>query len=277
MGTPAADDQPFSHYTAQHRAVSWISQHLFDHLTYTVRHGLNKGMKRRGGLAWLPEFLASGTNTPEQVFWMKFNFQGMVVYDVGAFQGFLTLFFARQARTVISYEPNTRNHARLIENLRLNEVENVIVRKLGVGSEPRRANMMAIPLMPGGASIDDRMIEGLRKSNLRAICEEISVVRLDDDIREASIPVPDFIKIDVEGLELAALAGARQTILSRKPQLFLEMHGETMNLKRKNVNEIVAYLEELGYTSITHVESGRQIHAGNASEVAAEGHLYCVF
>jgi FkbM family methyltransferase len=239
-----------------------------------VHHGLNKGMKRKGGLGWLPQSF-TGSAKPEEAFWSNLNLRDMVVYDVGAFHGLLTLYFARQARTVISYEPNTRNHARLIDNLRLNRLENVIVRKLGVGSEPRTAAMIANPLMPGGASIESNTVEGLRNSNVPVVREEISVVRLDDDIRDASLPAPDFIKIDIEGLELAALTGARQTIQAHKPQLFLEMHGETMDLKRKKVREIVAYLEELGYRDIRHVETGKQINLAVASD-AAQGHLHCV-
>ena len=273
--TSDADDQPFRHYTTKHRIVSWISQRLFDNLTYTVRHGLLTGMKRRGGLGWLPQFVAGSAGSPEQVFWSNFDFKDLVVYDVGAFQGLLTLFFARQARTVVSYEPNTSNHARLIENLRLNSVGNVIVRKLGVGSETVQATMVAIPLMTGGATIESATVEGLRASSLRLVSEEISIVRLDDDIRDTSLPAPDFIKFDIEGQELDGLRGARDTIMAHRPQLFLEMHGETMNLKRKNVRDIVAYLDELGYRNILHVETGTQVTTGTSS-VAAEGHLYCV-
>ena len=46
----------------------------------------------------------------------------LVVYDIGAFHGLLTMYFARSARQVISYEPNSRNHHRLTENLRLNHL-----------------------------------------------------------------------------------------------------------------------------------------------------------
>jgi hypothetical protein len=47
-----------------------------------------------------------------------------------------------------------------------------------------------------------------------------------------------------------------------------------MNLKRKHAAEIVAYLQELGYGDIRHVESGTGIRADNTA-IAAEGHLYC--
>ena len=271
---PSLDDRPFRHYTAKHRLVAWISQNLFDNLTYTARHGLIKGMQRKGGLAWLPEFLTGSTRTPEQAFWMNQDLRGLVIYDIGAFQGLLTLFFAGQGSQVISYEPNTRNHARLLHNLRLNGVKNVVVRKLGVGSKPEVVTMVASPLMPGGASVERDTAAGIRNSNLPVLSEQVSITTLDDDIREMSLPAPGFVKIDIEGGELAALVGARNTLRKHKPELFLEMHGETMNLKRKNVANIVACLQELGYRDILHVETGTHIDGGN-SAVAAEGHLYC--
>jgi FkbM family methyltransferase len=275
FGVTTADDQPFRHYTTRHLITAWVSQRLFDNLTYTVRHGLLKDMKRRGGLGWLPESVARKSESSEQAFWRNLNLKGMVVYDVGAFEGLLTLYFARQARTVVSYEPNTRNHSRLVENLRLNGTQNVLVRKVGVASEAHMATMVTDPLMAGGASVETNTVKALRSSNQPVVSENIAMVRLDDDIGDQRLPAPDFIKIDIEGEELAALKGARATIVAHRPQLFLEMHGETMNLKRKKVKEIVAYLDELGYRNIQHLETGSAIGRDNA-ETAVEGHLYCL-
>ena len=254
--------------------VAWVSQTLFDRVTYRVRHGLIKGMKRRGGLAWLPEFVTRSAVTPEQTFWKKLDLKGKVVYDVGAFQGLLTLFFAQSAKQVISYEPNSRNHARLMQNLRINRLNNVTVRKIGIGAKRENATMVASPLMPGGASIEGETVAGLRNSNMPVQTEQISITTLDDDIRENALPAPGFIKIDIEGGELAALQGARETLMKHKPELFLEMHGETMNLKRRNVAALVDCLNASGYRDILHVESGTKITPAN-SEVAVEGHLYC--
>jgi hypothetical protein len=36
------EDLPFRQYTPKHRLIAWISTHLFDTATYTVRHGLLK-------------------------------------------------------------------------------------------------------------------------------------------------------------------------------------------------------------------------------------------
>jgi len=268
------EDLPFRHYTLKHRLIAWISMHLFDTVTYTVRNGLLKGMKRKGGLGWVPAIFSSGIMTGEQQFWSTLNLSGMTVYYVGAFQGLLTLFFASRAKAVFSFEPNTQNHKRLMENLTLNGIKNVEVRKVGVGSRRETRRMVGSPLMMGGASVDGRTVEELLRAGVETLAEEISIVALDEEIAQTSLPAPDFIKIDIEGWEIEALRGARNSLELYKPALFLEMHGETIREKRRKVAEIVAFLLEIGYRRIRHIETGATITLENSS-VAMEGHLYC--
>jgi FkbM family methyltransferase len=266
-------DVPFRHYSLKHRVTSWISMHLFDSFTYTVRDGLLKNMKRKGGLGWIPAVFSRGIMTPEQQFWSSLNLTGQIVYDVGAFHGLLTLFFASRAKTVVSFEPNTQNYKRLMENLKLNGIKNVEVLKVGVGSQRETRKMVGSPLMPGGASVDGTAIELLR-ARAGTVVEDISIVTLDEEIPNASLPAPDFIKIDIEGWEMEALRGARSTLESHKPALFLEMHGETMLEKRRKVADIVSFLWEINYRRIHHVETGAWITPENTA-VAMQGHLYC--
>ena len=275
MNTASSENAPFRHYGVKHRVVAWVSRRLFDNITYRVRHGLLAGMRRRGGLGWLPEFVTGGVATKEEKFWEALKLEGMTVYDIGSFHGLLALFFSRRAKQVICFEPNRFNHGRLMENLGLNAVKNVQVRKVGIGSERALMRMTGSPLMPGGSSLDASVAKGIEQTGMDVIVEEIQVVRLDDEVREAQLPPPDFIKIDIEGFELEALKGARETLAAHSPTLFLEMHGETMAEKRRKVREIVDFLTEAGYGSIFHIESEQRITPANAAEVAAQGHLLC--
>lgn len=269
----ANDDQPFQHYTLKHVVVSWISRNLFDHVTYTVRHGLLKGMRRKGGLAWIPRFSDSSV-TPEQHFLGTLDVSGKIVFDIGGFEGLLTLFMARTARHVVCYEPNSRNHVRLCKNLELNRVQNVTVRKYGLGATPSISTMTSDPRMAGGATLLPSISRSI-ESQRSALHEEVEVKTLDEDIAEARLPTPDFIKVDVEGYELQVLQGARQLLTTKGPSLYLEMHGETMNEKRANVQAIVEFLNSVGYQDILHIESGKRITVAT-SEVGARGHLYAV-
>ena len=127
-----------THFSLKDRIISFVSEKFFGSLTYTVRHGIIKGMKRKGGLGFLPAFLArSPENEPELTFLRNLDLEGKVVYDIGAFQGVMTLFFARQAKAVISYEPLPTNYRRVIENVELNGLRHVARPEPCIGQSER--------------------------------------------------------------------------------------------------------------------------------------------
>lgn len=201
-------------------------------------------------------------DTPESRFWRSLDLRGKVVYDVGAFHGLLTIHYARHARTVIAWEPNSRNRRRLMENVKLNQFPNVTVRPYGLSSKAVRAEMSFDPLMPGMATVDSGMASGSER-------ETIELRTLDS---EHGLEPPDLIKIDVEGFELEVLKGAART-LEHGPDLFLEMHGADGEDKRRRVRAIADHLWALGYRRILHVETEVEITPEN-SAVACHGHLY---
>src|SRR5207248_2520113 len=93
---------------------------------HTMRRGLARGLRRRGGLTFIPE----RRPTPEHRFISGLDYRDLVVYDVGGYEGLYTLFLSRAVRPhgrVVTFEPNPASHSRLLENLRLNQVDNVQV------------------------------------------------------------------------------------------------------------------------------------------------------
>ena len=261
-----------AHYTLRHRVIASLSQRL-DGLTYTQRHGLIRGMRRQGGLGFLPALLAGGNHeTAEHRFLRALDLSGKVVYEIGAFQGILTLFFSSRAKEVIAYEPNPPSYQRVLQNLRLNGRNNVRVRHLAVGELEGSLTLLSDPLMPGGTS-GDPVVAGQIRDSATAQSVTVPVVTLDGDIRGARLPRPDLIKIDIEGMELPALRGMSAILRTHHPELYLEMHGADLQQKSANVRNIVEFLTGLGYDYILHVESGERILPANATR-AREGHLY---
>jgi len=250
--------------------VASISQHLFRDFAYTIRHGLAAGMKRRGGLGFIP---FEPAESPECSFLRRLPLENKVVYDIGAFEGILALFFARKAKQVIAYEPNPRNFARCMENVRLNDLKNVRVLNRGVSDRSGTINLTYDPLMPGAGSGEMAIANQISSSIKGSHSLEIPIVPLDDDIRLNQLPAPDLIKIDIEGMELPALKGMRRTLRERHPDLFIEMHGATPKEKVEIAEAVLELLETCGYRAFD-VERGQYV-TRNSLGNHRPGHLYC--
>ncbi|HJR58566.1 MAG TPA: FkbM family methyltransferase [Vicinamibacterales bacterium] len=263
-----------AHYTLRHRMIATLSQRL-DGITYTQRHGLIRGMRRQGGLGFLPPILAGHHETAEHTFLRSLPLQDRVVYEIGAFQGILTLFFSSRAKAVIAYEPNPPSYNRVLQNLRLNGCTNVQVRNLAVGERAGSIRLLSDPLMPGGTSGDPTVSRQIEVSTA-ATSVDVPVVTIDEDMAAARLPPPHLVKIDIEGMELPALKGMVETLTRYRPDLYMEMHGATMAHKDANVRAIVDFLDTLGYPHMLHVESGARIARQNAT-AAREGHLFASF
>lgn len=57
---------------------------------------------------------------------------------------------------------------------------------------------------------------------------------------------PDFIKLDIEGMELPALRGAIDTIARCKPAIMVEMNGLSERYNYSD-SDLIGFLEDLGY------------------------------
>jgi len=136
---PPDEDRQFQHYTMKHRVVAWISMNLFDNFVYTVRHGLLKGKKRRG--AWVGcrsraprrRNTASGTTSifPVRPCTMLERSRGCSPYFL----------LPRRKLSFVSSR-NAQNAKRLMENLALNGIANVQLRRTGVGSKSGTMKMV---------------------------------------------------------------------------------------------------------------------------------------
>ena len=259
-----------SNFGFRHLVVAFISTKFFGNYVYTVRHGLAAGMRRKGGLGFLPFGVH---DTPESQFLAGLNLAGKTVYDIGGFEGILTLFFARKAASVITYEPNPRNNRRCVENVELNALKNVRVICRGISSEPGELELVYDPLMPGAGSVDQGISNQISTSVNAARTVRIAVATLDSDITPQDLPTPVFIKIDIEGMELHALKGMRQTLAAYGPELFIELHGAEMPDKIQNATSVVEFLEKAGYR-IYDVENRKYV-TSTTLDPHPPSHLYC--
>jgi FkbM family methyltransferase len=139
---------------------------------------------------------------------------GMTVVEVGANIGLLTVPFARfvaPGGKVIAFEPQRIVFQMLCGNIALNALDNVFVHNSGVGSAPGSITVPSIdyarPGNFGGVSLS---ASGSGETVPLATIDSLGLQRC------------DFMKIDVEGMELEVLQGARTTVERFRPRLYIE-------------------------------------------------------
>ncbi len=236
-----------------------------------MRHGLTVGMRRKGGLGFLP--FGPGP-TVESEFLAGLQLDGKTVYDIGGFEGLLTLFFARRAAAVVTYEPAPANFRRCGDNVRLNGLTaKVTLINRGLSDCQGSIDLVCDPLMPGAGSGNSEISSQIESSTTAARKVTVPVVTLDAEISDLNLPAPDFIKIDIEGMELPALRGMANTLESRSPDLFVELHGAEPEDKMRNTLGVLRFLEGAGYRAYD-VEN-RVYVASSAPPSHPPSHVYC--
>lgn len=145
---------------------------------------------------------------------------GAVVFDIGANVGFFTLLAARLAGpggAVHAFEPVERNARAISRSARLNRMETVTVHQVAVGAESGIAELNLARHIGGAMLATVGAPPDIRGT------VTVPVVALDAYLRDRGLPLPNVVKIDVEGAELAVIAGMGETLARARPVLVCEL------------------------------------------------------
>lgn len=164
------------------------------------------------------------------------------VFDVGAHIGITTLPLAEAVGPegrVFAIEPSLQNRSFLNQHLEANKLENVTVLDCALTDHLEQTvsffEMKDVSGMNGLLN---------NRSGMHSI--QVSASTLDQVASQFNV-VPDLIKIDIEGAELACLKGARKTIQLYQPEIVLSVHPRQMQEMGNHVEELELFLDEMGY------------------------------
>jgi FkbM family methyltransferase len=189
------------------------------------------------GVAWEPHLVA---------FMRAFITRGMNCVDVGANFGVHTLEMARLTDgTVFAFEPQPEHFQRLMRNVELNGMTNVMTFNSALGDSTKMVNA---PLfhpteLTGRHNLGDVSID--RPTHLPTV--RVCCVTLDSVLVDTPI---DFVKIDVQGYELFALDGMTQVIAKCFPTMVVEFEDHQLAKFGLDGAALHARLRSLGYTII---------------------------
>lgn len=171
-----------------------------------------------------------------------------VYYDLGACEGRYSIYAAIKGLKVIAFEPNKDNYTVLSKNIELNDLTNKIkVFNVGVGETDKRGILQIGQPWPGGHQkvVKHDSIRGDLGFNFKEE-EVIDIISLDSFIVTNNLPIPDKIKIDIDGSEIPFLKGSIKSLENNAvSQLLFELDELD-----SNYNTVIETLSKIGFRII---------------------------
>lgn len=226
-----------------------------------------------------------------QVFWQGFQEadEGVIILlkrhlpadgvfiDIGANIGTFTLVAARAAfrGQVHAFEPSGHHFERLTRNVQLNGFGNVTLNRKGLYDQPGTATLF-LPSRAGEMNNSGAASLYIFPAEEEVqVSEAVALVRLDDYASDQNIERVDIIKIDIEGAEMKALQGARETIARRRPLVFMELDRDNLERAGCPPDEVLDFWKSLNYeVSIIRV-TGDTVPVEGAEELGRHQNMKC--
>jgi FkbM family methyltransferase len=158
------------------------------------------------------------TKEPDTLAWIdKYFGEGDVIYDVGANIGQYSLYAAKRLRgncTVLAFEPEALNYAKLNRNVVLNGLTGVITPYCLAVTERTELGAFYVQNFAPGAALHswarpvtqgERAFEAQNRQGMVGIS-------LDDLTGRFALPFPNHVKIDVDGIEAEIIRSAGNTL-----------------------------------------------------------------
>jgi FkbM family methyltransferase len=197
----------------RHRAkYDWIYDRLADEESRSVLSRLAH-FRLSGHVAYMEGFEDAQYRQYFEEF-LDLQRTGEVFVDVGGFDGETSLEFIRrcpQFKVIHFFEPDEANLAKAKENL--SPYPNVEFHRLGLSDRRQLLKFQS---------------EGSRSKVIEGGDGEIKVDRIDNIVRETYT----FLKMDIEGGEVDALAGAKESITKYRPRIAVSVYHRGDDLWR---------------------------------------------
>jgi len=185
---------------------------------------------------------------PITIEWIRSFNQDKIYFDIGANVGIYTIYAALSRLVkVYAFEPEANNFQTLMQNIALNNLNNLIVPfPLGI-SDKTELTKLHISSFEAGSSHHTVGKSLLNHKNLEAISNNFSQgifsTTLDDLCFNWNIPIPSYLKIDVDGIESKIIEKAKKTLSSPN----LESVLIEINENREQDFSIIKSLRKIGF------------------------------
>jgi FkbM family methyltransferase len=195
-----------------------------------------------------------------------------IVVDIGANYGVFTVFAATLTQsTVYAFEPSPTNFEFLEQNIRLNELNNVVAYKAAISDTVGSTQLFFDPTNDQGHLLVDFLIadklENYRSSTAdqfaqfvpdarrveKYVTVEVSTTTLQEIMDRHKLERIDFLKLDCEGAEGAIVHATPREYLQRVRKIAMEFHDFLSQFTHEDIQKL---LEEVGFITELKWEKG---------------------
>ena len=141
-----------------------------------------------------------------------------IAFDIGGNIGYTTLHLSQKCDKVYAWEPDKRSYKVLARNTQ--DLKNVVISRNAISDK-----------------IEERKIYLSKKPNLTTLCKGQPGIGKSKIISCSTIEqfcidnktAPDFIKMDIEGAEIAAIRGGIEVLKDKPCKILMELHPQYYN------------------------------------------------
>jgi len=207
---------------------------------------------------------------PETIEWIKsWNSKSKVFYDVGANIGVYGIFAAHLHKNleVFCFEPEHSNYSSLLQNIILNGFENITPLNIALTDRKLLATLYLSDLRVGnsGAQVE-KPVNELGHEFLPLKKERVLAFSMDEFVDEFNLPLPNFIKVDVDGQETKIINGMKNILSNENLEsILIEFNNEN------EIEEFQPYLNSIGFIrdsrfdNLENHSSLRRVKSGSAA------------
>lgn len=183
--------------------------------------------------------------------------EGDIFIDIGANVGLYTVVASKrvgQTGSVFAFEPSTREYELLQKNITLNKLNNVKLLKIALSNY----NGIASLRVAGGKNTGMNTLAPTFFSDRVKLqnTEKVPIYKLDDYLDKLSINTITGIKMDIEGYEIFALEGMKNTLQRFMPFLMMEVNERALQTTGNNSKKLLGLVKNLDYEIFYYDENG---------------------
>jgi len=181
--------------------------------------------------------------------------ENQIIMDVGAWIGPYTLLLSNlvgKSGKVFTFEPDPIAFQELYENIKINDMRNVIAETMGLSNYSGKASLL---LNRGGGTSGSSLIR--TNPDIKFKEEIIKLTTIDQYCTDNNF-LPDGIIIDVEGAEGLVIEGSRKILSKHSLWVLMEFHGGFMS-EEERINNWYKIVENA--KKVTFIDGNSKHHS----------------